>query len=524
MALHGHAQTTLNVRLKNLYDKYEQYKVSISSRKFKHAELLSLLQAIQAKHPALMRLEQIGQSVEGRSINLVTFGKGKTKLLLWSQMHGDESTATMALLDAFNYLVQNADSRNSGMKTILEKTTIYVIPMLNPDGAERFIRRNAQGIDVNRDALRLQTPEGKILKMVRDKYRPDFGFNLHDQDPQATVGTTKKVATIALLAPAYNVQKSTNAVRKRAKLLVAFVHQVFAQFIPGHVSRYDDTFEPRAFGDNIQKWGTSTILIESGGWKDDPEKQYIRKLNYVALLASMYAIATKEYAKADVQKFEALQENSRGWLYDLIIKNSSVVSDVSIPEYICDVAVNFETRYDPMLKSDVRVGRIVDMGDLSTLTAHTIIDATGMKLMPGAVQVDSLSSNTVFERASRYIEKGVTTVICRQTDGEIQPDKLSNMRLNYVFLSSPQFDSVLNKSRNGFSEAVKSPEFWKRHAKTWQQLGLQQRGKIEMGAYADFVLTVSGKEKPSMVFVNGVATFQDGKMTENRAGVVLKMR
>ena len=49
--------------------------------------------------------------------------------------------------------------------------------MLNPDGAERFQRRNAQSIDINRDALRLQTPEGRTLKAVRDRFQPRIGFN-----------------------------------------------------------------------------------------------------------------------------------------------------------------------------------------------------------------------------------------------------------------------------------------------------------------------------------------------------------
>ena len=44
------------------------------------------------------------------------------------------------------------------------------------------------------------------------------------------------------------------------------------------MGRYSDEFEPRAFGDNIQKWGTNTILIESGGIFGDEEKQYLRKL------------------------------------------------------------------------------------------------------------------------------------------------------------------------------------------------------------------------------------------------------
>ena len=63
--------------------------------------------------------------------------------------------------------------------------------MLNPDGAERGARRNAQGIDVNRDALNLATPEGRLLKAVRDRHQPILGFNLHDQDRRTTVGDTR---------------------------------------------------------------------------------------------------------------------------------------------------------------------------------------------------------------------------------------------------------------------------------------------------------------------------------------------
>jgi len=54
--------------------------------------------------------------------------------------------------------------------------------MLNPDGAERFTRRTAQMIDMNRDASALATPEAKILKSTHDMYQPEYGFNLHDQE------------------------------------------------------------------------------------------------------------------------------------------------------------------------------------------------------------------------------------------------------------------------------------------------------------------------------------------------------
>ena len=65
-----------------------------------------------------------------------------------------------------------ATARSRWCGGILSTLTLHVVPMLNPDGAERFQRRNAQSIDINRDALRLQTPEGRALKALRDRLQP----------------------------------------------------------------------------------------------------------------------------------------------------------------------------------------------------------------------------------------------------------------------------------------------------------------------------------------------------------------
>ena len=72
--------------------------------------------------------------------------------------------------------------------------------------------------------------------------------------------------------------------------LISAMNAILQKHIPNKVARYSDEFEPRAFGDNIQKWGTSTILIESGGLDKDREKQYLRKLHFVILLYAFQAI------------------------------------------------------------------------------------------------------------------------------------------------------------------------------------------------------------------------------------------
>src|SRR5207342_2744342 len=156
-----------------------------------------------------------------RSINMITVGSGPLRVMLWSQMHGDEPTATAALFDVFDYFEQHR--ADPAVQRILSSLTLYVVPMLNPDGAERFQRRNAQNIDINRDALRLQTPEGRALKGLRDRFNPKVGFNLHNQSWRTSVGAPPKPASISLLSVAYDETRSENAGRKLTKRVCAVI-------------------------------------------------------------------------------------------------------------------------------------------------------------------------------------------------------------------------------------------------------------------------------------------------------------
>lgn len=254
----------------NLYETYENYKeISLTKRRVKHHEL----QPLFVKHAAnkAFIVKKVGASIEGRALNLISIGSGKTNVLLWSQMHGNEPTATQAIFDILNFLASNDFQEEK--KEILENLTIHFLPMLNPDGAERFQRRNLLGVDINRDAVRLQSPESKTLKHVRDSLNADFGFNLHDQSAYYNAERTEKPATISYLAPAFNYEKNISEKRGNAMKIIVFMNNIIQKYAPGQVGRYNDDFEPRAFGDNIQKWGTSTILIESGGYTNDVENK-----------------------------------------------------------------------------------------------------------------------------------------------------------------------------------------------------------------------------------------------------------
>jgi hypothetical protein len=373
-------------------------------RRIKHDKVKERL--IELAQNELFRLQQVGTSIQGRELFLLSAGNGETQVFLWSQMHGDESTATRALFDIFNFLV--SDDFQQEKEELFSELTIHFLPMLNPDGAEKFQRRNALGIDVNRDALRLQSPEGQTLKRIRDSLEADYGFNLHDQSKYYNTSRTGNPATISFLAPAYNYEKSVNEVRGNAMKLIVEMNKLLQDYVPGQVGRYNDDFEPRAFGDNIQKWGTSTILIESGGYQQDPEKEEIRKLNYTMILASLFAIAKGDFLNNDISLYEEIPENDR-MLFDLKIEG--VTYELKGKDYILDIGINRQEIDDEENLSFFYRSNETDRGDLSTSYGYEEFNAEGYRIkIPGIyekelsmAEVEQLDFHSLLKDGYAYV-------------------------------------------------------------------------------------------------------------------------
>lgn len=385
LSITAYSQESITSRL---YETYEAYKeMALDKRRIKHQQLKPLIQRFDANPK--FEVQKVGESIEGRDLNLISIGSGKQNIFLWSQMHGNEPTATQAIFDILNFL--DAPEFTKEKQEILSKLKLHFLPMLNPDGAEVYQRRNTLGIDINRDALRLQSPEGRTLKRVRDSLDAKFGFNLHDQSTYYNAELTSKPATISYLATAYNYEKEINEVRSNAMKVIVFMNNIIQNYAPGQVGRYGDDFEPRAFGDNIAKWGTSLILIESGGYANDVEKQEIRKLNYVSILSALYTIALESYLDIPIEEYEKIPRNDRK-LFDLKIEN--VTYELLGKDYILDLGVHrqevdLEGHEDFYYKSI-----IVDQGDLSTYYGYETFDATGYKIVPPRKYPETIKVNT----------------------------------------------------------------------------------------------------------------------------------
>jgi hypothetical protein len=356
------------------------YRVSaISNRRFTHAELWRAI--MPYAQSAAFRTEIIGQSTLGTNLTALTFGQGATKVLLWSQMHGDESTATMSLADIFRFL---AESPGDPLRERLQRElTLVFVPMLNPDGAELFQRENAAGVDINRDARQLATPEGRALHALRERLDPDFGFNLHDQSARTRAGRRGLQVGIALLAPPYNQEGEYNDVRSRARLVAAVIARTLAEEIPGRLGKYDESYSVRAFGDAMQRAGVSTVLIESGALPDDPQKQRLRALNVVGILAALDAIATQAYRNANPADYDSLPPNTGGAV-DLVVLGGQLVLPGREPRR-ADIAINFD---DAVARTG---GRVRDVGDLRETVAIDTIDAEGLFIHADAASMQGAS-------------------------------------------------------------------------------------------------------------------------------------
>ncbi|WP_405414986.1 M14 metallopeptidase family protein [Maribacter sp. Asnod1-A12] len=267
--------------------------------------------------PASFKIDSVGESVRKESIKSITFGSGPNKILMWSQMHGNESTTTKAVVDLLSYLNQDMEE----ISIIAKTCTLKIIPILNPDGARDYTRINANKIDLNRDAQNLSQPESRVLKKVYKNFVPNYCFNLHDQRTIFNVGKTNKPATVSFLAPSFDQQRNNSPSRKLSMQLIAAMNEKLQYEIPGQVGRYDDGFNANCVGDAFQMNKTPTILFEAGHYKGDYNRDRTRMFIYKALIKALHVIAHNNISDFTIDQYLAIPENSKQFV-DVLIINS----------------------------------------------------------------------------------------------------------------------------------------------------------------------------------------------------------
>jgi hypothetical protein len=320
-------------------------------------------------------VRELGKTEEGRPIHEVKWGEGPIQVIAWSQMHGDEATATLALADIFRLLSTSGKPSTEIKQKLHQKITLRIIPRLNADGAERWQRETALGIDMNRDATKQNSVEAQILSAWADKIKPSFAFNLHDQNRLYSVGNSPEQTHIAFLATTGNDEGTWTPSRLRAGQICNRMLSQIQPIIPRKIAKWTDEYESRAFGDTFSSRGYGLVLLESGGAGWDLEKHALRKLNACLLIDAFCAIADGIYATESIANYEALPTNERA-IVDIKITDAPLSSSVR-----ADVLFNLvET---PMTDGNIHYSWVVEnIGDMSPFYGLTEIDGKDLHLSP----------------------------------------------------------------------------------------------------------------------------------------------
>lgn len=310
--------------------------------------------------------EPAGYSVQNRPIHMLSLGDGPIRVLIWSQMHGNESTCTKAILDLINYL--NTDNgRSTG---ILRKCTFKFLPILNPDGAVVYTRENANGVDLNRDARDLTQPESLVLREVYTDFQPHFCFNMHDQRTIYSAGKSAFPATVSFLSPACDTERSVTGSRARSMSVIAGIHKVLQEILPGQTGRYDDSFNPNCVGDSFQMLGSATLLFEAGHYQDDYPREKTREFIFQAMLAALRFISEEVPCPYGEDDYFAIPENDK-LFFDILIHNADRISGhfakgTSAGILYKEVLARRRIHFEPY---------IAESGNLSSFHGHITINA-----------------------------------------------------------------------------------------------------------------------------------------------------
>ncbi len=166
----------------------------------RYDDVIRFVNAVAAASP-LIHLETFGYSLEGRALPLLVVGdvtassaaavraSGKTRVFIQANIHAGEVCGK----EAMQMLLR--DIAQGGHRSWMDSLVLLVAPIYNADGNERIQltnrrgqngpvagmgqRPNAQGYDLNRDHMKLDSPEARALVRLMTEYDPHVGIDLH---------------------------------------------------------------------------------------------------------------------------------------------------------------------------------------------------------------------------------------------------------------------------------------------------------------------------------------------------------
>jgi murein tripeptide amidase MpaA len=144
---------------------------------------LALLGSVEQSE--LVRVEDLGSTVDGRDINVVIVGNPAAKKKVWiiARQHPGETMAEWVVEGTLNALL---DPSNPIATSILKDAVLYIVPNMNPDGSVRGnLRTNAAGANLNREWMtpsKETSPEVFYVKKKIEEVGCDLFLDVHGDE------------------------------------------------------------------------------------------------------------------------------------------------------------------------------------------------------------------------------------------------------------------------------------------------------------------------------------------------------
>ncbi|MFD1707296.1 M14 family zinc carboxypeptidase [Siminovitchia sediminis] len=288
-------------------------------------------------------LDEYGKTEQGRSIYAAKVGEGPMKIWVQAQIHGDEKLTTGAVMELLKAL---GKSGNKEVKQILENSTIYAIPMYNPDGSLMNIRQTVlhdeegnslnRRIDLNRDWSEngFAAKESLAVYKFWADVKPDYAVDLHHQGFKTVYGTNYSTSMSLGVSLAPNGPTlpgiKDGLYNDLTRQMSVYVYDALKDYGHMHIDRYqvgggDSKYEIDIRGgvvsammlglnyNNINPTGHSNpaIFFETKGNTRDgglgqKSNGHLERQNYLGLKALLYGLATGEVQQVDPDRWEEI--------------------------------------------------------------------------------------------------------------------------------------------------------------------------------------------------------------------------
>jgi hypothetical protein len=229
-----------------------------------------------------------------------------------------------------------------------------------------------------------------------------------------------------VLAVAGDAEGTVTLGRLLAKRACSAIVETLAPFTPGGTARFDEEWNPRAFGDNITAWGTPVVLIESGGLPPGHSLEDLTRLNFVALVTVLRGLARNDLQDHDPRIYDDLPRNRRNAWADYIVRGGFIRQPGLDQPYRADLAFNVEIDDRDAAGCGTGIPRrsyIVEVGDARVLAAGRVVDAAqSLVVAPFVAGVDGWSARKWLraEVLSDLARLGVGTVVWKVSPRKAQ--------------------------------------------------------------------------------------------------------